>query len=295
MKKLTCLLSVLGFILMPLSAMAEKSIVVGSKAFTEQIILGTMTSTYLEHHGFDVEYKGGMGTALLRSALENNQVNTCWSYTGTILTIAHKKNAAGLTAEEAHALVKELDKPKGIVWLDASHANNTYCLTIHKDPSEKYNITTLSDLAQAINNGVDLIFAVNAEFYSREDGWGPMQKHYGFSLPRSKVKRMDFGLVFDAVKNRDADFNIGYATDGRIKRYDLVLLEDDKQYFPNYQIVPVVNEKTLNKYPELKDLLNKLADKLTDPILQNLNAKVDIEKVDVKKVVLDFLKENGLI
>lgn len=295
MKKLVYLVSIIALFLLPLNAIAGKSIVVGSKAFTEQIILGTMTSTYLEHHGFDVEYKGGMGSALLRSALENSQVDTYWSYTGTILTIAHKKNAAGMSAEEAHTLVKKLDEPKGIVWLNASHANNTYCLTIHKDPSEKYNIKTLSDLAGAINDGVDLKFAVNAEFYSRKDGWGPMQKHYGFSFPRSKAKRMDFGLVFDAVKNRDADFNIGYATDGRIKRYDLVLLEDDKQYFPNYQIVPVVNEKVLKQYPELKDLLNKLADKLTDPVLQNLNAKVDIEKVDVKKVVMDFLKENGLI
>lgn len=295
MKKMINLLIVGMFLVMPLNAFADKKIVVGSKAFTEQIILGTMSSVYLEHHGFDVEYKGGMGSALLRKALENNQVDTYWSYTGTILTIAHKKDATGLSAEEAYSMVKELDAPNGIVWLNPSHANNTYCLTIHKDPSEKYGIKTLSDLAAAINKGVDLTFAVNAEFYSRKDGWGPMQEHYGFSFPRSKTKRMDFGLVFDAVKNRDADFNIGYATDGRIKRYNLVLLEDDKKYFPNYQIVPVVNAKVLKKYPELGELLSKLSDKLTDPVLQGLNAKVDIEKVDVKKVVTDFLKENGLI
>ncbi|HCY86239.1 MAG TPA: glycine/betaine ABC transporter substrate-binding protein [Desulfobacteraceae bacterium] len=295
MKKLINLAVVLAFLAMPMAALAEKKIVVGSKAFTEQIILGEMTSTYLEHHGFDVEYKGGMGSALLRKALENSQVNTYWSYTGTILSIAHKKNAAGMSAEEAHALVKELDAPKGIVWLNASHANNTYCLTISKAASDKYGIKTLSDLAAAINDGADLTFAVNAEFYSRKDGWGPMQKHYGFTFPREKVKRMDFGLVFDAVKNGDADFNIGYATDGRIKRYNLVLMEDDKQYFPNYQIVPVVSKPILEKYPELEGLLNALADKLTDPVLQDLNAKVDIEKVDVKKVVNDFLKANGLI
>lgn len=295
MKNLFKLLAIVIFLLLPLNVFAGKSIVVGSKAFTEQIILGTMSSVYLEQHGFDVEYKGGMGSALLRSALENNQVDTYWSYTGTILTIAHKKSAAGLSAEEAYSMVKNLDAPKGIVWLNPSHANNTYCLSIHKDPSEKYNIKTLSDLAAAINKGVDLTFAVNAEFYSRKDGWGPLQKHYGFTLPRSKTKRMDFGLVFDAVKNGDADFNIGYATDGRIKRYNLVLLEDDKQFFPNYQIVPVVNEKILEKYPELEDLLNKLSDKLSDSVLQGLNAKVDIEKIDVKKVVTDFLKENGLI
>jgi osmoprotectant transport system substrate-binding protein len=276
-----------------LPARAE-SIVVGGKNFTEQRLMAEMTAKLLEAKGFDVDKRAGMGSAVLRKAQENGQVDVYWEYTGTSL-IVYNKIKKRMSAAQTYATVKKLDAKKGLVWLNPSKANNTYALAMNKDEAKKMGITSLSDLAKKISGGKALTFACNAEFYARADGLKPLQKAYGFKFGRSNVKRMDSGLTYKALKEDQVDVALVFATDGRIPAFDFVVLKDDKGYFPAYALTPVIRKEVLDKHPKIGQLLNALSAKLNDKVMASLNASVDVEKKSVEKVAADFLKSNGMI
>jgi osmoprotectant transport system substrate-binding protein len=276
-----------------LSARAD-SIVVGGKNFTEQQLMAAMTAQLLEAKGFDVDKRAGMGSAVLRKAQENGQVDVYWEYTGTSL-IVYNKIKKRMSPEETYKTVKKLDAKKGLVWLNPSKANNTYALAMNKAGAEKLNIASLSDLAKAIKGGKTLTFACNAEFYARADGLKPLQKTYGFKFGRANVKRMDSGLTYQALKNKQVDVALVFATDGRIPAFNFVVLKDDKNYFPAYALTPVVRKEMLEKNRKIAKLLNDLSAKLDDKVMARLNARVDVEKKSVEKVANEFLKSNGMI
>ncbi|MFW6344931.1 MAG: glycine betaine ABC transporter substrate-binding protein, partial [Halomonas sp.] len=194
MKHLMTTLAGLAFAGSMTAAQAEE-IVVGGKNFTEQQLLASMTAQYLEGLGYEVDSRSGMGSAVLRQAQENGQVDLYWEYTGTSL-INYNDVTESLSPEETYERVKELDGEKGLVWLEPSEANNTYGLAMRQESIEETGIDTLSGLAEAVNDGESLSFAMNAEFYAREDGWRPLQQAYDFRAPRGDVKRMDSGLVY---------------------------------------------------------------------------------------------------
>lgn len=282
-----------GAVLAAGAAQAQE-IVVGGKNFTEQQILSAMTEQLLEARGFEVDNRAGMGSAAVRQAMENGQIDVYWEYTGTSL-ITYNKVEEKLGAEETYEKVKELDAAKGIVWLDPSDANNTYALAMRAAEAEEMGIETLSDLAAKVNENAGLTLASNAEFYARPDGLKPLQEAYGFEFPRSDVKRMDSGLVYEALKNEDVDVGLVFATDGRIPAFDFVVLKDDQGYFPSYALAPVVRAEVLDKHPEIAEALNELSAKLDDATMARLNARVDVEKVSIENVANEFLKEQGLI
>ncbi|MCA1769087.1 MAG: glycine betaine ABC transporter substrate-binding protein [Halomonas sp.] len=269
-------------------------ITVGGKNFTEQQILSNMTTQYLEGLGYDVQNRSGMGSAVLRQAQENGQIDLYWEYTGTSL-INYNDVTERLSPEETYARVKELDAEKGLVWLEPSNANNTYALAMREDDAEERGIATLSGLAQAVNVGEDLTFALNAEFYAREDGWRPLQEAYDFSVGRSDVKRMDSGLVYPALRDGDVEVGLVFATDGRIPAFNFRVLEDDQGYFPAYALTPVVRQETLAENPELADQMNNLSALLDDATMAELNARVDVERQNIEDVSQSFLEENGLL
>ena len=275
-------------------ATQAQEIVVGGKNFTEQQILSAMTGQLLEANGFNVDNRGGRGSGAVRQAMENGQIDTYWEYTGTSL-ITYNKVEEKLDADATYAKVKELDAAKGIVWLDASAANNTYALAMRKPEAEKLGIMTLSDFAARVNGENDLTLASNAEWYARPDGLKPLQEAYGFELSRDAVKRMDSGLVYDALKNGDVDVGLVFATDGRIPAFNFVTLKDDKGYFPAYALAPVVRQEILDANPKIGELLNALSAKLDDDTMSTLNAKVDVDKVSIENVAAEFLKEQGLL
>lgn len=279
---------------MIVGAAQADDIVVGGKNFTEQQILTAMTGQLLEANGFSVDYRGGMGSGAVRQAMENGQIDVYWEYTGTSL-ITYNKVEEKMDAAATYAKVKELDAAKDIVWLDPSDANNTYALAMRKGEAEKLGINTLSDFATRVNNENDLTLASNAEWYARPDGLKPLQETYGFELSRDAVKRMDSGLVYDALKNGDVDVGLVFATDGRIPAFDFVTLKDDKGYFPAYALAPVVRQEVLDANPKIGELLNALSAKLDDSTMSALNAKVDVDKVSIENVAQDFLTENGLL
>jgi osmoprotectant transport system substrate-binding protein len=276
------------------AAASAQNVVVGGKNFTEQQIMAEMTSQLLKAKGFTVDKRAGLGTAPLRQAQEAGQIDVYWEYTGTSL-INFNKVTDKLDAAQTYAKVKELDAAKGLVWLNPSKANNTYALAMRaKDAADK-GVKSLSDLAAKEKGGQKLKFGCNAEFYARADGLKPMQEAYGFEFPREDVIRMDTGLVYQALRDGQVDVGLVFATDGRVPAFNFVILQDDKGYFPNYAMTPVVRKEALDKNPKLADILNALSAKLDDATMAKLNASVDVDKKTVEEVAAAFLKEQGLV
>ena len=293
MKKLMTTLTGLALAGSMASVQAQE-IVVGGKNFTEQQILASMTSQYLEGLDYEVESRAGMGSAVLRQAQENGQIDLYWEYTGTSL-INYNDVTESLSPEETYQLVKELDGEKGLVWLEPSAANNTYALAMREESVEETGINSLSALATAINDDEQLSFAMNAEFYAREDGWRPLQKAYDFRVGRGDVKRMDSGLVYQALRDGQVDVGLVFATDGRIPAFDFQVLEDDQNFFPAYALTPVVRQETLDAHPDLAEQMNELSSLLDDETMASLNASVDVDRETIEDVAADFLTENDLL
>lgn len=277
-----------------MSTAQAADVTVGGKNFTEQQILASMTSQYLDELGYDVDSRAGMGSAVLRQAQENGQIDLYWEYTGTSL-INYNDISERLDPEETYARVKELDAEKGLVWLAPSAANNTYALAMRADDAEERGIHSLSALAEAVNEGVELSFGLNAEFYARDDGWRPLQEAYEFRVGRRDVSRMDSGLVYQALRDGQVDVGLVFATDGRIPAFDFHVLEDDRNFFPAYALTPVIREETLTQFPELEAQLNALSALLDDETMAELNARVDVERETIEDVAEGFLRANDLL
>jgi osmoprotectant transport system substrate-binding protein len=277
------------------SGKSKGKVTVGGKDFTEQQILSKITSIYLKDKGFDIEEASNMGSAVVRSALENGQIDVYWEYTGTGLVV-YQKQAVETDSDKAYEKVKENDKENGIAWLNKANFNNTYAILMKKETAEKLGIKSISDLAKLVNDdSKKLKFASNAEFYARQDGVKGLQEHYGFKFPSKNVVKMDSGLLYNALKDGQVDVSVGFATDGRIKGFDLIVLEDDQQFFPAYNGVPVVRQEVADKNPEIAELLNKLADRLDNETMMTLNYAVDVDHKDVTEVGRQWLEEKGLL
>jgi len=274
---------------------AAQTIVVGGKAFTEQQIMTAMTVAVLKAKGFTPDRKAGMGSAAVRAAMENGQIDVYWEYTGTGLGVFNKITDKFDSAEAAYRKIKEVDAAKGIVWLNMSAVNNTYGFAMNRDDAQKRGLVTMSDLAKAIKGGAKLTFASNAEFYARPDGLPGWQTAYGFEFERDNVKRMDTGLTYSALKDRQVDVAVVFATDGRIPAFNFSVLKDDKNYAAPYNLTPVVRKEVLDKNPKLADALNAVAAKLNDDNMAKLNASVDVDKKTPEEAAEGFLKANGLL
>ncbi len=277
---------------------AEKKLVVGSKNFTEQQILGQIMIQLLQAKGFTCEDKTGLGgTLVARKALENGQIDIYMEYTGTALVTMLKEKKIITDPKECYAFVKKADLERnGLVWLPYMPFNNTYCLMMRKDDAAAKGIKTLSDLSAYVKaHPEEISFGTNEEFYARPDGYKPLQKKYDFKFSRDKIIKMTPGLLYKALQDGEVDVAMGFATDGRIKGMDLVVLEDDLNYFPVYNPAPVVRKETAKEYPELESIFSALAEKLDTQTMTELNYAVDGEHKSVADVAHDWLKSVGLI
>lgn len=275
------------------SAQADE-IVVGGLNYTEHLILTSATAQLLEHHGYTVDERSGLGTSVLRQAQENGQVDLYWEYTGNSVILFNDQEQPD-SAEETYRIAKELDAEKGLVWLDPTDTNNTYALAMREDDAEARGIATMSDLADALNAGEELVLASNAEFYARDDGLRPLQEAYGFEFPRERVRRMDSGLTYNALRDENVDVALVFATDGRNGAFNFRVLEDDEAFFPVYSLAPVVREETLQEHPDLEGVLNAMAATLDDDLLIDLNSRVDVDGQEIERVATDYLEEQGLV
>ena len=274
-------------------AWAAGKITVGGKGFTEQLIIAEMTKQLLEKKGYTVDKKDGMGTKIVRAALENGEVDLYWEYTGTSL-ITFNKVTERLSPEETYERVKQLDGEKGLVWLAPSKANNTYAFVVRPNNPKTDNLNTISDMAAAYRSGVDIKMGTTAEFPKRPDGLIGLEKAYDFEAGRANVRPMDLGLTYPALANGDLDTISAQATDGQIAALKLRVLKDDKNFFPNYAVTPVVRKEVLDQHPDLKETLEAISTKLDDATMQRLNSEVDVDKKTVEAVAADYLKSIGM-
>src|SRR5678815_2379413 len=167
MMSMTKLMAALGAIALAWAGSATaQTVVVGGKAFTEQQIMTAMTVSLLKAKGLNPERKAGMGSAAVRAALENGQVDVYWEYTGTGLGVFNKITDKFASAEDTYKRIKEVDAAKGLVWLNMSQVNNTYAFAMNRDQAQKLNIVTVSDLAKAVKGGAKLTFASNCLLYT---------------------------------------------------------------------------------------------------------------------------------
>lgn len=270
----------------------EKTIAVGGKEFTEQDILVHLVSELIEAKtDLTVNRKPFLGgTNIVFAALKSGDLDISIDYTGTGLVSILDEEVVN-NADEAYRIVKErYNKEFGITWLEPLGFNNTYAIVIREDMAEELSIEKISDLEEY---AAEFSFAATQEFMERDDGYSGMKEAYGFEF--KEAKEMDPGLLYTAINEKQVDVSVAFATDGRIPAFNLKILEDDKNYFPPYDAAILIRNDTLEKYPELEEVLNSLAGLLTDEEMAKLNAKVDIEQQDSKEVARDWLVENGLI
>ncbi|MCG3142158.1 MAG: Glycine betaine/carnitine/choline-binding protein OpuCC [Anaerolineae bacterium] len=277
-----------------LSACGEpaKAVRVGSKDFTEEFIVGNMYALLLEANGIPVERKLNLGaTPILQEALVSAQLDLYPEYTGTgLLTVLKLPSSADAT--QVYDAVRDAYKKQfNLVWLTPAPMNNTQALAMKKDVAARLGIRTFSDMAAKAS---ELTMIGPPEFEQREDGLPGIQKAYGdFKLKRYIA--VDPGLRYEGLVSGQADVVVAFGTDGQLAAYDLLVLQDDKHLFPPYQIAPVVRQQTLDAYPKIAELLNKLAPLLTDATMQKLNYEVDGNKREPADVAREFLRQNGLI
>jgi osmoprotectant transport system substrate-binding protein len=270
----------------------KDTIVVGSKNFTESLVLGEIYADALEHAGFKVQRKLNLGgTLVAQEALKTGQIDLYPEYTGTgLLDIL--KLPTQTDSKAVYQTVKNEYKHKwNLDWLDASPANDSQGIVITKDVEQKYHITNLSDMAKVASN---LRFAAVPEFTSRADGLPGLQKLYG-GFQFKSMKLYDYGVKYRVLLNGDVDGTVCFTTDGQLTNPKLFVVPDDKHLWPPYNVAPVVRDKIAVNDPKVVSVLNQLAPKITSQVLQQLNAKVDIQKQDYQKVAHDWLVSEGLI
>ena len=275
----------------------DKKLIIGGKNFTEQYILPEMAKILLEKQGFEVALKTGVDSTVLRQAMENGQVDLCFEYTGSAYTVyLNQKDRAIMTnPEKVFRYVKEADAKRGLVWLPPFELNNTYTLIMPKTRAQELKISTISDLAAYVKkNPKDLIFGVNDEFLLRPDGFKGLMKFYGFRVPTKNLKHMPTGLTYTALKEGKIQVSVEFSTDGRIADFHFVNLKDDKEFFPFYNIAPVVRKKILDKNTEIREILKPIM-QLTTEEMRKLNKSVDVDKKSVHQAARDWLTSQGLI
>ena len=271
----------------------KDKITIGSKDFSESIALGEIFAQLIENHtDLKVNRRLNMGgTFVCFEAIKNGDIDLYAEYTGTALTAQLNKDVVN-DSEEAYRIVsEEFDKQFNIKWLEPLGLNNTYAVAVTNEVYEEYGVETISDLAGISEN---LIFGSDHEFFDRQDGYDGLANLYGLVFD-GEPKKMEISLKYQAIGNGDMDVTDVFATDGPIKKYNLKVLEDDKGFFPPYYAAPVIRKETLEAYPDLEEILNKLAGVLDDQTMTEINYQIDVEDRDVEEVVTEFLSEKELI
>ena len=298
MKKMIAILAALTILLAGCagggaSAPAAVDVIrVGSKDFTEQLILGQITLAALEAHGIQgVDRTNISGTDNVRAALESGEIDIYWEYTGTawMMLMGHDL-IPGETPAQLFERVRAEDAGNGIIWLDFAPFNNTYALAVTQETSQALNMTTLSDLAATPG----LTLATEHEFMPRPDGFiGMVEAYEGMEF--GEVLTMFMGLVYESLMSGEADVAVVHATDGRILDHNLVVLEDDLHFFPIYTPAPNVRADALERVPQIADILNPIAAALTMEAMQYLNFLVDSGQVEPDEAALLWMTENEFI
>ncbi|MDK1361192.1 glycine betaine ABC transporter substrate-binding protein [Arthrobacter sp. zg-Y1219] len=283
----------------PIEGLPEgASVTVTSKNFTEQLILGKMSVLAAKAAGFEVtDLSNAPGSLPARELLRSGQADIMWEYTGTAW-LTYLGNEQGIPdQQEQWQAVYDADAANGLTWGAPAELNNTYALAMSRERAEELGVSSISDLASLPVN--ELTFCVDAEFNSRQDGFTPMLQLYdlqrGSVVPEQNIGIYDTGAIYGAVDQGECTVGEVFATDGRIDALDLVVLDDDRNFFPAYNAAPVIYTKTLQDYPALEGVLEQVAAKLNDETMRSLNLKVDVQGEEPEQVAYDWMVAEGLV
>jgi osmoprotectant transport system substrate-binding protein len=271
---------------------AQSKITIGSKFFTEQVVLAELLAQHIEAKtGIPVIRKTNLGgTLLVHKALLSGDLDLYVEYTGTALT-AVLNEKPDTTAADVYNRVKKLYAEKfHLEVTEPLGFENTFAMVIRGDDAKKMNIRKLSDLASV---APQWRVGVGYEFLERPDGFPGLCKHYHLQFAGAP-KVMDLGLIYRALVDHQVDIVAGNSTDGLIDALGLVALEDDQHYFPPYDAVPIVRESTLERFPQLRAALADLGGKLSASDIRKLNYVVDGQHQDAVAVVRAFRESKGL-
>ncbi len=264
-----------------------RPLTVGSKNFTEQVILGEIVAQHLERRlGQKVDRKLNLGgTLLTHQALTNGQIDLYPEYTGTALTAILKLPPSSDAAAVLAKVREEYRNRWRIEWLDALGFNNTFAMAIRGDQARRENLESLSDAARRPQGWV---LGMGYEFQQRPDGLAGLLQTYSLKMSQ-QPKSMDLGLLYKAIEQGQVDLISANATDGMLSVMDLKVLRDDKGYFPPYQAAVLVRTESLERHAGLRAALEELSGKLPDQTMQKLNYEVDGKKRQVAEVAREFL------
>lgn len=266
------------------SSSAKKKIIVGSKNFTENEILAEVYSLALEDHGYKVERKFDISSNAVHTAITSNKIDLYPGYTGTAYfsILKHTDTPSG---DVIYKKVKQEYKKKfNLDWLAKSPAEDSQALAVSKRVSDKYHIKTISDLQK---NASKLRFISQGEFEKRADGLVGLAKVYG-KFNFKSIKIYDNSLKYQILDQNKGDVIPAYTSDGALTSSKYVVLKDNKKFWPDYNIAPIVRNSVYKKYSDLGKILDPIDKKLTTKKLQQLNRKVDIDKKDYQDVAKDY-------
>jgi glycine betaine/choline ABC-type transport system substrate-binding protein len=270
----------------------KNRIVVGSKNFTEQVVLGELLAQHIEAKAhLPVERRFYLaGTYICQQAILAGRIDLYVEYTGTALSAILKQPPAGDPHDVYEYVKREYARRFQLVAAEPLGFNNTFARVIRGSDAQRLGIKTISE---ASHYTPQWRAGFGYEFMERRDGYQGLVRTYGLKF-REPPRIMDLGLLHRSLLERQVDLAAGNSTDGLIAAYKLAVLEDDRHYFPPYQAVPIVREDTLARYPAVRKALEDLAGKISDQEMREMNYAVDGEHRDVQDVASEFLHSKHL-
>lgn len=273
--------------------LAGAQLAAGSKEFTESILLAQITAAALENAGATVEDKTGIsGSATVREALETGEVDFYWDYTGTgwVNILGHTTEDV---PEDLYSAVAEEDAENGIAWLEPAPFENTYRIAVKTEFAEAEGLTNMSEAAEYIQaNSSNGAVCAASEFINRDDGLPGLEEAYGFEF--SEVVELDLNLIYTQI-GESCPFGEVFSTDARIVSNNLTVLEDDQEFFVEYQGAMTLRQETLDEYPAIADIMAPINAALTDDVLTELNGRVDNDGEQPRDVAEEWLEEQGFL
>ena len=267
-------------------------IVVGSKFFTEQVVLAELLAQHIEARtGIPVERKSNLGgTLLCHKALLAGDLDLYVEYTGTALTAVLNEAPGGSSQEVYERVKEEYGKRFGLEVTEPLGFENTFAMVVRGSDAERFHLSKVSDL---IPLAPHMRAGFGYEFLERPDGYRGWAERYGLRFA-AQPSVMDLGLIYRALVDKKVDVVAGNSTDGLIEALHLVALPDDRHYFPPYDAAPIVRRDTLGKFPQLRAALAELGGKISEVEMRRMNAEVDASQRDPAAVVRAFRASKGL-
>ena len=298
----TLLLTGIG-LLASLAAQAQGPVRVGSKIDTEGKLLGNIMVLALEANGIKTENKVSLGnTKIVRTALIAGEIDLYPEYTGNgAFMLGAENSPAWKDLKAGYELAKKMDFEKNkIIWLEPANANNTWAIAVRKDIASANQLRTMDDVGRYIAKGGTLKLAASAEFMERTDAMPAFQAAYGFKLRADQVLVLAGGdttatIKAAAEKTSGVNAAMAYGTDGPLAALGLLVMEDPKGVQPVYAPAPLVREEVLKRHPAIATILAPIFKSLDRPTLQTLNARIQLEGQDPRKVATGYLQSKGFL